>query len=459
MLLALLLSCWGTPVPEAPPDIVLVVIDTLRGDHLGIYGHERPTSPRMDGLAQSGTWFHRAYAQSGWTLPSFTSLLTGTYPHQHRVGRAPFDPSAFGRLGPESTTLPEVLSAQGYVTAAWMNNTFLAPEFGLAQGFQTYDYQGSTNSRSRSGEETVDGALGWLTVQTQPAFALVHLMEPHMDYAPPESTRGRFTSERELHISVPYTLSEQIGGRGTGKSPSPEIQADIRRVYDEEILAVDMAVGRLVDGLKAAGRWENTTLVITSDHGEEFWDHGGFEHGHTLLGELTRVPLIVAGRGPSKGRVDTVVEHVDLFQALVHLGGAESPSGTAGQDVFAIARAGPSAGSRTALSENTLYGPPRLSMVDSTHRLEFDMNKWTGRVYQVGPRGEEREVGGVVQQQAGQRLEAGIIALRGDMRPVDSVSGLRMPTEEVFNELRALGYLDEEAPAPTVTSDPPVSEP
>jgi arylsulfatase A-like enzyme len=459
VLLALLLSCWGTPAPKAPPDIVLVVIDTLRADHLGVYGHARPTSPTMDGLAQSGTWFHRAYAQSGWTLPSFTSLLTGTYPHQHRVGRAPFDGSAFGRLGPESTTLPEVLSAQGYVTAAWMNNTFLAPEFGLAQGFQSYDYRGSTNAVNRSGEETVDGALGWLTAQTQPAFALVHLMEPHMDYAPPESTRGRFTAERALHISVPYTLSEQIGGRGTDKVPSPEIQADIRRVYDEEILAADMAVGRLVDGLKAAGRWENTTLVITSDHGEEFWDHGGFEHGHTLLGELTRIPLIIAGRGPSKGRVDAVVEHVDLFQALVHLGGAASPAGTAGQDVLAIAQAGPGAPGRTALSENTLYGPPRLSMVDSTHRLELDLKKMEGRVYQVGPGGEERQVGGVAQQQAGQRLEAGIIGLRGDLLPVDAVSGPRVPSQEVFAELRALGYLDEAAPAPTATPDPPVPEP
>ena len=269
MLFALLLSCWGTPQPTAPPDIVLVVIDTTRADHLGVYGHSRPTSPHMDELAKAGTWYARAYAQSGWTLPSFTSLLSGAYPHMHRVGRAPFDASSFGRLGPEATTLPEVLTAQGYATAAWMNNTFLAPEFGLSQGFSNYDYQGSTNSDNRSGTETVDGALAWITAQTQPTFTLVHLMEPHMDYAPPPSTAGRFTSDRQMQISVPYTLSEQIGGRGSAEIPSAEIQEDIRRVYDEEILAADLAVGRLVDGLKAAGRWDNTTLVITSDHGEE----------------------------------------------------------------------------------------------------------------------------------------------------------------------------------------------
>ncbi len=340
MLLALLLSCWWEPTPKPPPDIVLVVVDTLRADHLGVYGHRRPTSPRMDALAREGTWFHRSYAQSGWTLPSFTSLLSGTYPHQHRVGRAPFDSSAFGRLGADAVTLPEVLSESGYATAAWMNNTFLAPEFGLNQGFGTYDYQGSTNELHRSAEETVDGALGWITEQTQPVFVLVHIMEPHMDYAPPPSTRGRFTSDRELTISVPYSVTDQIGGKARKVVPSAQTQEDIRRIYDEEILAADLAVGRLVDGLKAAGRWDNTTLVLTSDHGEEFWDHGGFEHGHTLLGELTRVPLILSGRAPRKGRVDTVVEHVDLFQALVHHAGALPPKGTVGADLFALVEGG-----------------------------------------------------------------------------------------------------------------------
>jgi arylsulfatase A-like enzyme len=454
VLLALLLSCWSSPAPTTPPDIVLVVIDTLRADHLGVYGHRRQTSPHMDSLAESGTWFHRAYSQSGWTLPSFTSLLTGTYPHQHRVGRAPFDPSAFGRLQPEVVTLAEALSDQGYATAGWMNNPYLAPEFGLNQGFGSYDYQGSTNSRNRTATETVDGALNWLQEQSQPALALLHLMEPHMDYAPPASTQGRFTSGRELAISVPYTVSDQIGGKTPGELPSAAAQEDVRRVYDEEILAADLAIGRLVDGLKAAGRWKNTTLVITSDHGEEFWDHGGFEHGHSLLGELTRVPLIVSGRAPALGRIDTVVEHVDLFQALVRHAGASRPDGSVGEDLFEIAAKRPSATDRTALSENTLYGPPRLSMVDSTHRLELDLMKGGGHVYQVGPRAEERLVDGVVQQEAGERLTAAIIALRGSLKPVDAVSGPRVPSQAVFEELRALGYIDSDPPATTAPEGP-----
>jgi len=436
-----------------------VVIDTLRADHLGIYGHSRPTSPRMDELAREGTWYDRAYAQSGWTLASFTSLMSGQYPHHHRVGRAPFDSSSFGRLPPEATTLPEILLGAGYVTAAWVNNTFLAPEFGLNQGFSVYDYQGATNDVNRSAEDTVDGALAWIATQTEPTFMMVHLMEPHMDYAPPPSTRGRFTADRALTIEVPYTISGHIGGGHGADVPPAEVQEDIRRVYDEEILAADLAVGRLVDGLKAAGKWENTTLIITSDHGEEFWDHGGFEHGHTLLGELTRIPLIVSGRGPRKGQVETVVEHVDLFQAIVKHAGATAPSGTVGEDVFALAESSGKAGGRSALSENTLYGPPRLSLVDATHRLELNLKANSGQVFQVMPDGAEHKLTGPIVMQAGKRLEAEILARRGDLRPVEAVAGPKVPSREVFAELKALGYLDADEPEPTAPIRLPAAVP
>ena len=151
-MLLTLLACTGSSMPEttsqegssgadarpsagAQPDIVLVVIDPLRADHLSCYGHDRPTSPNIDAIASSGLLFERAYAHSGWTLASFTSLFTGLLPHQHRVGRAPGDASQFGRLAPEVVTLAEAVGAAGYATAAVMNNTFLAPEFGLNQGF------------------------------------------------------------------------------------------------------------------------------------------------------------------------------------------------------------------------------------------------------------------------------------------------------------------------------------
>ena len=165
----------------------MVVIDTLRADHLSLHGYERPTSPRLDALAKDGLWFNRAYAQSGWTLASFASLLTGLYPHQHNVSRDGCLPDQFGRMAPATVTLAEALKASGYATAAWMNNTFLAPDFGLNDGFDVYDYQGATNTTHRSGPETVAAGLAWLdTLEKANSFLMLHFMEPHLDMRHPD---------------------------------------------------------------------------------------------------------------------------------------------------------------------------------------------------------------------------------------------------------------------------------
>ena len=199
----LLMSCSlfeSAPVseaPVAPPDVVLVVIDTLRADHLSLYGHGRATSPNIDALAQGGTWWHRAYAGSGWTLASFATLLTGQHPFQHRVGRDPANPAKFGRLGEDVTTLPEILGAHGYTSAAFMNNAFLAGEFGLQQGFDRYDWRPSTNQLHRSADEAVADALAWKAEQVGPSFTMIHFMEPHMDYRAPDDVRGTFASMEE----------------------------------------------------------------------------------------------------------------------------------------------------------------------------------------------------------------------------------------------------------------------
>ena len=167
------------------PDIVLVIVDTLRSDHLGCYGYERNTTPNIDAVASEGLQFMRAYAQASWTLPSFVSLWTGLYPHEHRVGRAPDVLDVFGALPPERVTLAEQLQAAGYATGAVINNTFLAPEFGVHQGFGDYMYRGADNTDFRSAAATNDRALSWLSkVEEKPAFLVVHYMEPHMDLIP-----------------------------------------------------------------------------------------------------------------------------------------------------------------------------------------------------------------------------------------------------------------------------------
>jgi len=430
----------------APPDVVLVVIDTLRADHLSLYGHGRATSPNIDALAQGGTWWHRAYAGSGWTLASFATLLTGQHPFQHRVGRDPANPAKFGRLGEDVTTLPEILGAHGYTSAAFMNNAFLAGEFGLQQGFDRYDWRPSTNQLHRSADEAVADALAWKAEQVGPSFTMIHFMEPHMDYRAPDDVRGTFASMEEPRELVaqpgkPDPFAQMHAQRFT---PTADAIEYIRARYDEEVFTADRAMGALVDGLRGLPRWSETMVIVTADHGEEFWEHGRFEHGHSLLGELTRVPLVIGGpAAPKHGRIDTVVQHVDLFQGLVGRAGAARLPGTSGEDLFAMVADDPKRDDRAALSENCLYGPPCVSLVDKDTRLAFNMQTGTARVFAVAPDGSELvALEGEEQMVRGSKMVKLLQARRGSLDPVEAVAGPEVPDAATFQQLAALGYLD-----------------
>ena len=446
MILSLLLSCSGPPdVTPQKPDIVLVVVDTLRADHLGVYGHSRPTSPYMDELATSGTWFHRAYAASGWTLPSMATLMSGLHAYQHQVGRMAFRENEFGKLDAGVTTVAESLKAVGYSTAAVVNNTFMAPAFALDQGFDVYDYMGASINEHRSAQTTVETGLRWLDGVQGSGFLVLHFMEPHLDYEATDPHFGRFAPAASPAEKV--DLHALVGASHGKTPPSSEAQEFIRQRYDEEILHVDDAIRGLVAQLKSRGRWDNTVLVITSDHGEEFWDHGGYEHGHTLMGELTRVPLIIAGAGKARGRVDAIVEHVDLSAGLVGLGGGQKTAGAVGTDLWAIMDGTAKDHVDSALSENTMYGPGKVSIVDKTARLEFVFQSRAGSLWRVDSDGVERKRVDVTARQAtGQRLNRLAKDKRGGLMPIEGDGGVTIRDNEMFNQLLSLGYIDGPAP-------------
>lgn len=421
------------------PDLLLLVVDTLRADRLGLYGHDRPTSPNVDALARDGTWFRRAYAHSGWTLASMCSLLTGELPHRHGVGRDPAQPDRIGCLPEGATTLAEQLSDVGYRCGAVVNNTFLAPGFGLDQGFEHYDYQGATNELIRSGEESVERALAWLDAgDGRPSFLLLHMMEPHLNYDPPASVRGTFTGVGDPPVELPFTSEVhalQIGLREL----APDELEYVMALYDEEVLAVDRAVGALIAGLEARGRLAHTVIALTSDHGEEFYDHGSFEHGHTLYGELTRVPLVLSGPGLAHGEVTGLVQHLDLFEGLLRLGGASAPSVPGRLDLFEVARTG-TAPPRYVVCENVLKGPPRTSITDGTHRLHIEQRGNVVELWRLDEDGIERErVGGASGTRRALRGE--LRRRRGGLGPATVAGAVHIPDFETFEELRALGYV------------------
>ncbi|MEL6344917.1 MAG: sulfatase [Myxococcota bacterium] len=424
--------------PDDRPDIVLVVIDTLRADHLGVYGHPRPTSPNLDQMAREGVWFSQAYAQSGWTLASFASLFTGQLPHQHRVGRDPLDATKYGSVPAEVTTLAESLQASGYATAAIMNNTFLAPAFELRQGFDNYDWQGASNDRHRSAALSVRAGMDWLNQQDKPSFLVVHMMEPHLDYAPPPETRGTFLPNPPLPVPLANPMAYVRAGQ---LELNPQTISAITALYDEEVLAADSAVGELRRRL--AQRERPTVTIVTSDHGEEFWDHGGYEHGHSLYSELTRIPLIVTGPDlPVTGEIRTPVQHLDLYQGILSLAGAKAGDNTGGEDLFSVMAS--STVDRPIVNENTLYGPPLVSLVHGGHRLVFKQLNGAAEVWKLGPDGMDRQrLTGDPQKTVARQMLPTLEKIRGDLRPISSVAGPHIPDPDTFQKLKALGYVDE----------------
>ena len=322
LLLSVGLSLVGAGCQAAPArSVVLVVVDTLRADHLGVYGYERQTSPNLDAWAEHGAVFENAFSTSPWTLPSVGTMFTGQLPSRHLAGTfvrgadgRPPNRSQFRQLDTSLPTLAETAAAAGFATVAVINNAFLGPRFGVDRGFELYDFSPAGNRQLRRADVVVDRALTWLRNRGEgPFFMVIHLFDPHMEYDPPETTRGHFSS------GLPKTELPRL---------TDQIRTALRRgdlfdrdylvaLYDEEILFVDRQLGRLFESLDAEGLADNAVVLVTSDHGEELFDHDGFEHGHTVYDELLRVPLVVRGPGIRPARHDLPVSLLDLFPTIV----------------------------------------------------------------------------------------------------------------------------------------------
>jgi len=433
-LLLVFLGCSpGCSSTEKDPDVVLVIIDTLRADALGFAGSARDTSPNLDALSKEVTWFSRAYSTSSWTLPATASILTGLHPFEHRVVRDGLNPDLFGRLDPTLETLAEVYKKKGYRTGAFINNAYLAPDFGLNQGFETYDYQGAGPTGHRTAMATVEKALAWLESESEPAFLLVHMMEPHADYEPAEAFRGRFTSGLPTGLKLP--LGDLVGQMIERRVVlSDEDKAFVRAAYDEEVLSADAAVGALVDGMRKAGRFDRSTMAITSDHGEEFWDFGAYEHGHTTMTPVIQVPLMLKAPEVVPGENATVVSLSALFDAL----------STQSGPIMDYARRGVDDTTQIAMSEDILYGPPQISVISNDLRLQINPVEGRMTVFELDEEGRETiDVSMDPQRREhAQPLHAYLKHLRAGSGPIKAFDPIRVQDFSDFEKLRALGYAD-----------------
>lgn len=433
-LLSLILACHCRP-DDGPPDVVIVVVDTLRADGPSYAGNPRPTTPNLDALvSDEATWFSRASACSSWTLPSTTSLLTGLSPWQHRVTRTMGHEELFGRLDPATPTLASVFRERGYRTAAIVNNAFLAPEFGLNRHFDLYNYQGADPTSHRSAFETVRLALEWLQTSELPSLMFLHMMEPHSEYVAPAPYRGQFAAGLPHTLEPPFGPNTTIAWMRGEAVPSLEDQIYVHAAYEEEILTVDAAIGALIEGLRAQDRWEDTVFVVTSDHGEEHWDSGGFEHGHTTRSVLTHVPLLVKAPGFVPGRNDTIVDHTDLNQFL-----------STNEGVLAdVARAGEDRRGEVAFAQDLLYGPQEITAANEDLRLIVHLANKQAELWSLDKRWVEVEPLHTQpdKRDASRGLLDDILALRGNLVPTEPNNPMAIGSVETFEMLQKLGYVE-----------------
>ncbi len=315
--LGALAACSGPPSIE---NVVLISIDTLRPDHVGLYGAERDVTPVLDELGTHGVVFDQALAQAPWTIPSHATMLTSQYPSALGVG--PYaDP---GRLSEAAVTLAEVFREHGFATAA-ITGGYVSRQLGFDQGFDSFRETLATPAMSYA----VTYAEEWLDRRdtARPFFLFLHTFEVHQ-YRPPESFR-------ELWVR-PYQgpLSELENVPAFVQSPANqarvrEIGAEdwryLRDLYDACLASVDSEIGRLLEVLQARGLRETTLLVVTSDHGEEFGEHGGSGHGYTLYDENLRVPLLLSHASLPALRVAEQVRLLDLAPTIAELAGLPIP--------------------------------------------------------------------------------------------------------------------------------------
>lgn len=449
VVLALLLAC----APAAPPaggPVVLVVVDTLRADRLGAYGHARDTSPELDAWAVQGRLYERAWSTSSWTLPSVASILTGRTPAAHgavAIAAPPALNPQIGRLPELVPTLAEGFRAAGYATAAFVTNPYLTPLLGLDRGFDLYDHARSVGLPGRRADALVDRVLAWIEARDgEPFFLMLHLMDPHLSYDPMPPHRGRFTGALDSDLDLPLRVRDvpalRAGQRPERAGGGPLSAGDRRFVaaaYDEEIASVDAQLGRLRRGFEAHGVLRRGIVVLASDHGEELFDHGGFEHGHTLFEEVVRVPLVFWGAGVEPGREPAPVSLVDVAPTLLDAAGLPLPRGMQGVSLWPNLRHGAPLPTRTLRFEDVLYGQDRRGAVRWPWKLVVSERDGVAYWNLAEDPGERSSPRGAPPAPVARLLAE----LGAEGEPLAEPLPGQLDTE-TLEDLKALGYLEDE---------------
>jgi arylsulfatase A-like enzyme len=418
------LGFWGTPVirsvpersgdarsaPARPQGVILVWMDTLRRDHLPMYGYARPTSPNLARMATEGTLFDDCVAQATWTKASGPSILTGLYPSTHGV-------QSFSDLLPSSaTTIAEVYRQAGYSTLGLETIQFVGKFSNQHQGFEELHEQGSFPERqggppkpgsTKAARTEMDRLLPWLGAHRDvPFFVLLHLSDPHSPHSPypPYDSmfgdpRGRAEHEQQREKVRPFIANANMRRFGmpsrdelvkAGVDPERFIAYE-KDGYDGSIRAMDTELGRLRERLAELGLDRRTLIAFLADHGEEFLEHGRTFHNQSIYGELTSVPLFFwwPGGVPAGRRAAETVQLIDVMPTLLDLSGLAAPKGIQGANLVPLMSDGPHPGwPRPAITEAAGRPDPSVATTEESYALSLGEWKLAHHVVRAADRPE-----------------------------------------------------------------------
>jgi arylsulfatase A-like enzyme len=361
------LGCSGS---KNLPNIILISVDTLRADRLGCYGYPlENATPTFNLFAENGVLFENAYASSPWTLPSHGSMFTGLYPSKHGA----IDESI--QLDKQLPLLTEKLKAAGYKTGGFVSHYYLSKDYGFDRGFDKF-----VMKLDAPASEITRMASRWIRdSRKKPFFAFLHYFDPHTPYNPPRKIKHQFYPE-----DLPEIKGDTRDVLSVIHTKDPVERDNMLRglsaLYDAEIDTVDRAVATLYEMLQLHKLDQDTMIIVTSDHGEEFFEHGLMEHGFTLYQEQLHVPLIVhcPATFPKGARVKTPVSLVDLMPMLMDYAGLRPPDNIDGVSFLSLARnAGtetpppPQFEGRVLFAETTRQGPDRMAVIKEGHKYIY----------------------------------------------------------------------------------------
>lgn len=427
--------------PSTGPNVILIVVDTLRYDHLGFAGYERPTSPALDRLAATALSFERAYSQAPWTSPSVAALLTSRTPGE--LGYGPSRTPA--RLADRTLLLPELMREAGYDTGAVVSHTYVGRALGFDQGWDSFDEDNARGHEHVSSPSVLRKATAFLDAHEQrPFFLFVHFFDPHFNYVQHDGFDFDPRYDGTLQSGESYGELQRRAGQLDARD-----RDHLRALYDSEIRFTDEHVGRLLDELRARGLYDDAVIVFTADHGEAFLDRpdGWIGHGITLYDELIHVPLLIkpAGFDPAQGRtvrapvglidvLPTLAQELDLELPADHrLEGRALPLGDA-----VVGEHPP------VFSETKARGHWLQSVVAGEHKLIVDRHDDTAALFNlVKDPGETVDLGAAQPDEA-RPLRDALDAWSRRMAELQEAHAADAAefTQTELEALRSLGYLE-----------------